>query len=76
MASGYPKTYDALLSFSGYNAITESQMAALSESEYNDRMEAFEAYVESEEAGASFTDDLVAGYERTIYDTTACPRGW
>lgn len=76
MADGYPKTYDALLSFSGYNALSEAQFAELSESAFNDRMNAFEAYVEGEEAGASFDDNLVAGYERRIYDTSACPRGW
>jgi len=76
LASGYPKTYDALLSFPGYNALTQAQFAELSLSAFNDRMNAFQAYVEGEEAGSSFTNDLVAGFERRIYDTTACPRGW
>jgi len=76
MDSGYPKTYDALLSFSGYNAITSSQLASLSDSEYSTRMDAFESYVESVESGASFTDNIVAGYERLKYDTTTCERGW
>jgi hypothetical protein len=76
MASGYPKTYNALLSFPGYNALTESQFAQLSGTSFNERMNDFQLHIESEEAGSSFNNDLVAGFERRIWDTTSCPRGW
>lgn len=76
MATGYPKTYDALTSFSGYSALTQAQFAELSLTAFNERMNAFEIYVQGEEAGADFASGIVAGFERRKYDTTACPRGW
>ena len=73
---GYPKTYDALLSFPGYSAVTSSQLATMSLSQYNARMNAFQEYIEGIEAGSNFINDLVAGFERRIFDNTTCPRGW
>lgn len=73
LVGGYPKEYNALLSFPGYGAITLSQLAELSESAYNDRMNAFEIYVEGEEAGSNFLNDLQAGFERVVDDQGLCP---
>ena len=74
--SGYPKTYDAKVSFDNYNALSQAQFAELSLLAFTDRMDAFEAYIEGEEAGASFANSLVAGFERRIYDNITCQRGW
>ncbi len=71
--SGYPKAYNVLLSFGSYPAITSTELAQLSLTDYNNRMNAYEDYIEETEAGSNFSDDLVAGYERRKYDPTSCP---
>lgn len=73
LEGGYPKTYNAILSFPGYNSITLNQLAELSPSAYQSRMDDFEIYVQGEESGASFSNDLQAGYERVIADEGTCP---
>jgi hypothetical protein len=76
LESGYPKIYNALLSFPGYASVTSQQLAEMSLLQYNTRMDAFQEYVEGVEAGSNFSSDLVAGFERRIFDNTTCPRGW
>ena len=70
---GYPKQYNALLSFPGYSAITLSDVGQMSASQYKARMDAFEIYVEGEESGSNFINNLQAGFERIIQDEGLCP---
>ena len=55
---GYPKTYDGRLAFPGYAAISDTTAAQLTESQYNARLAAFQAYVESIEAGFDSSTDM------------------
>ena len=68
---GYPKTYDGRLAFPGYAAITDTEAAQLSESQYNARLAAFQTYVESIEAGFDSSTDM--SNASTATDLATCP---
>ncbi len=68
---GYPKEYDGRLAFLTYSAITDTEAQQLSTSQYNTRLAAFVAYVESIEAG--FDGDTDFTNDATNTDLTACP---
>ena len=74
---GYPVTYQGRSAFTLseviYPAITLDQMVSMSVEDYNARLTAFKAYVESRESGLSLSTDLVEGYEAYKENLTACP---
>lgn len=68
---GYPKTYDGRLAFPGYAAINDTEAAQLTTVQYNTRIAAFQAYVESLEAGFEADTDMTN--TSTVTDLAACP---
>ena len=68
---GYPKTYDGRLAFPGYAAITDTEAAQLTTNQYNARLAAFQAYVESIEAGFESSTDMANA--STASDPATCP---
>ena len=68
---GYPKNYDGRLAFPGYAAINDTEAAQLTESQYNARLAAFQAYVESVEAGFDAATDMTN--TSTSVDLATCP---
>lgn len=72
--AGYPITYNGLAAFPPSNptfaAITATEMAEMTEADFNTRADAFKAYVESVEAGLDIDD--VATNEARVYDDTMC----
>lgn len=73
LAVGYPATYDGKLGNWNYlyAAITEEELARLSEEDYQARLAAFLAYVESQEPG--FDADTHMSNSATDTDLSACP---
>ena len=68
---GYPKNYDGRLAFPGYAAITDTEAAQLTTVQYNARLAAFQAYVESLEAGFDSSTDMTNA--STATDLATCP---
>jgi len=68
---GYPIPYDGRLAFSSYSAITDLEAKELTDSQYNTRLAAFIAYVESIEAG--FDADVDFTNTSTEVDLVTCP---
>lgn len=76
-ANGYPHTYYGRNEFTHnavtYTAITSLQMATMPIADYNTRLAAFKAYVETLEQGLDLATDTVAGEEAYRDNLTACP---
>jgi hypothetical protein len=70
---GYPKTYNGQLGSwsASYDAITDTELARLSDVDYNARVVAFLAYVESVESGFSSSTDFINSNE--VVDHASCP---
>ena len=60
IAEGYPRTYYGMQAFSyagiGYPVIDASQLAIMAVSQFNARLAAFTAYVESQESGLDVSE--------------------
>lgn len=58
--SGYPKIYYGIQAFTynsvSYAVITSTQLATLSVTAYEERLEAFQSYVESQELGLDISE--------------------
>lgn len=69
---GYPRTYNGQESWGdpGYPTLTDTEVRRLTDSEFDARYQAFKAYVESIEAGVSFTTDIQG--DGAIRDNAAC----
>lgn len=72
---GYPIVYSGRMSFSyggtNYPSITVSQLADMSDEDYNTRLAAFKLYVQNIEAGLNI--DVVQSNFPFLENTTACP---
>jgi len=70
---GYPKTYNGLISWGNslYPTINTTQFAQLTTSQYNARLAAFLAHVESIEAGYDSSTDMTNA--STAVDVATCP---
>lgn len=68
---GYPIPYDGRLAFPGYAAITDEAARRLSTADFNSRLNAFLAYIESVESGFDSTTDFTNS--STQVDTGTCP---
>lgn len=71
VVQGYPKTYNGQNAFPGYLAITDTEMARLSDGDFTTRYNAFVAYVESIESGSDFDTDIV-GDGATRFNPSVC----
>lgn len=65
---GYPKVYKVYEAFGNYAAITVGELAKLAVSDYQARLAAFKAYVETAETGVKVNTD-----EAYVENLTACP---
>jgi hypothetical protein len=73
--SGYPKTYNITDAFSTYDALTDEEFQRLSNEDYNTRLAAFYAYVNSEDGCEANTYAYAEGEEPFGEDATLCPIG-
>lgn len=78
--SGYPKAYNGMTASSTwtgwtgntYLAISDSNLAQLSDVAYNARLTDFKAWVTVQESGVNFNTQVLTGYEAEIEDLTQC----
>lgn len=68
---GYPKTYDGRGAFPGYPAITDLEASRLTDVAYEDRLTAFQSYVEEIEVGLDA--DAASINNSILVDPSACP---
>ena len=68
---GYPKEYDGRLAFPGYAALSDSEAQKLTDIEFDTRLNAFYAYVQSVEPGWNPVTDMTN--EAEVTDEVACP---
>jgi len=77
MQPGYPATYQGRNAFSfnsiDYAAIDVTTMTSMSVLDYNERLTAFQSYVEAREVGLHFATDVVPGFEAYKENLTSCP---
>lgn len=66
-------TYDGRLAFGTYGAITATELAQMSQSDFQQRLDDFIDYVESLVPGLDVSAVTEAGTEARRYNTSACP---
>lgn len=66
-------TYDGCLAFGSYGAITDTELARMSYEDYQQRLQAFIAYVEGQVPGLDVEAALESGSAPRRYNTSACP---
>ena len=75
--TGYPVTYQGRNAFThnsvSYPAITPFEMSILADTDYNARLAAFQAYIESIEVGLDIDTQTIEGGEAFRENLTVCP---